>query len=123
MAAVDQLGIAETVVNTVFIGLVAMVVLAAGLAFGLGGQQTAAQITASWYASGRQAGARIAEYAHAQSQQPERAGLGRRQRALAEDGTLDRCTGSANRTHRGLSTFNSRRPAGIAGRFSCAATG
>ncbi len=35
MAAVDQLGIAETVVNTVFIGLVAMVVLAAGLAFGL----------------------------------------------------------------------------------------
>ena len=53
LAAIDQLGIAETVVNTLFIGLVAMVVLAAGLAFGLGGQQTAAQITAGWYASGR----------------------------------------------------------------------
>ena len=68
MAAVDQLGIAETVVNTVFIGLVAMVVLAAGLAFGLGGQQTAAQITANWYARGREASAKIAEYAQARSQ-------------------------------------------------------
>jgi hypothetical protein len=68
LAAIDQLGIAETVVNTLFIGLVAMVVLAAGLAFGLGGQQTAAQITAGWYASGRQAGAKIAQYAQAQSQ-------------------------------------------------------
>jgi Conserved TM helix len=72
MAAVDQLGIAETVVNTIFIGLVAMVVLAAGLAFGLGGQQTAAQITAGWYASGRQAGARIAEYAQSHSQEQAR---------------------------------------------------
>jgi hypothetical protein len=69
MAAVDQLGIAETVVDTLFIGLVAMVVLAAGLAFGLGGQQTAAQITAGWYASGREAGAKIAEYAQTQSQE------------------------------------------------------
>jgi Conserved TM helix len=69
MAAIDQLGIAETVVDTLFIGLVAMVVLAAGLAFGLGGQQTAAQITAGWYASGREAGAKIAEYAQTQGQQ------------------------------------------------------
>ena len=68
IAAVDQLGIAETVVNTLFIGLVAMVVLAAGLAFGLGGQQTAAQITAGWYAKGRVAGARVVEYAQTQSQ-------------------------------------------------------
>jgi hypothetical protein len=68
MAAIDQLGIAETVVNTVFIGLVAMVVLAAGLAFGLGGQQTAAQITANWYTRGREASAKIAEYAQARSQ-------------------------------------------------------
>jgi hypothetical protein len=68
IAAVDQLGIAETVVNTLFIGLVAMVVLAAGLAFGLGGQQTAAQITAGWYTKGREATAKVAEYAQAQSQ-------------------------------------------------------
>jgi hypothetical protein len=68
IAAVDQLGIAETVVNTLFTGLVALIVLAAGLAFGLGGQQTAAQITANWYARGREAGAKVAEYAQAQSQ-------------------------------------------------------
>ena len=68
MAAIDQLGIAETVVDTLFIGLVAMVVLAAGLAFGLGGQQTAAQITAGWYTKGREAGAKIAEYAQTQSE-------------------------------------------------------
>jgi hypothetical protein len=68
MAAIDQLGIAETVVDTLFIGLVAMVVLAAGLAFGLGGQQTAAQITANWYTKGREASAKIAEYAQTQSQ-------------------------------------------------------
>lgn len=68
IAAVDQLGIAETVVNTLFIGLVAMVVLAAGLAFGLGGQETAAKITAGWYARGREASAKVAEYAQASSQ-------------------------------------------------------
>ena len=67
IAAIDQLGIAETVVNTLFTGLVATVVLAAGLAFGLGGQMTAAQITANWYARGREAGAKVVEYAQAQS--------------------------------------------------------
>jgi hypothetical protein len=68
IAAIDQLGIAETVVNTLFIGLVAMVVLAAGLAFGLGGQQTAAQITAGWYAKGREATAKVAQYAQSSAQ-------------------------------------------------------
>lgn len=67
IAAVDQLGIAETVVNTLFIGLVATVVLAAGLAFGLGGQQTAARITDGWYQSGRLATRKVAEFAQAQS--------------------------------------------------------
>jgi hypothetical protein len=61
VAAFNQLGIAPTVVNTLFIGLVATLVLAFGLAFGLGGQQTAAQITQGWYEKGRQATPRIAE--------------------------------------------------------------
>lgn len=69
IAAVDQLGIAETVVNTLFIGAVALVVLAAGLAFGLGGQQTAAQITAGWYQKGRDASAKVAQYNEAQAAQ------------------------------------------------------
>lgn len=67
IAAVDQLGIAETVVNTLLIGLVATIVLAAGLAFGLGGQQTAARITEGWYESGRQASRKVAQYAQSQS--------------------------------------------------------
>ena len=67
IAAVDQLGIAETVVNTLLVGLVATFVLAAGLAFGLGGQQTAARITEGWYESGRQASRKVAQYAQAQS--------------------------------------------------------
>ena len=69
IAAVDQLGIAQTVVNTLFIGAVALVVLAGGLAFGLGGQQTAAQITAGWYQKGREASAKVAQYNEAQAAQ------------------------------------------------------
>lgn len=63
IAAVDQLGIAETVVNTLFTGLVVAVALAFGLAFGLGGQQTAARIAEGWYVQGREASERVARYA------------------------------------------------------------
>lgn len=38
LAALSQLGIATSMVNTLFIGIVAMLALAGGLAFGLGGQ-------------------------------------------------------------------------------------
>jgi hypothetical protein len=62
IAAVDQLGIAETVVNTLFMGLVAILVLSIGLAFGLGGQQTAAKITAGWYEKGQAASQKVAQY-------------------------------------------------------------
>ena len=71
IAAVDQLGIAETVVNTLLIGLVATVAIATGLAFGLGGQGTAARITEGWYESGRQASQRVAQYAATQSSSTE----------------------------------------------------
>ena len=37
--------------------------LAFGLAFGLGGQQVAQQLTQGWYASGQAASQRLAEYA------------------------------------------------------------
>jgi hypothetical protein len=63
VAAFNQLGIAPTVVNTLFIGLVATLVLAFGLAFGLGGQQTAAQITQGWYVKGRETSSKLAEKA------------------------------------------------------------
>jgi hypothetical protein len=61
VAAFNQLGIAPTVVNTLFIGLVATLVLAFGLAFGLGGQQTAARITNGWYEKGRETTSKVAE--------------------------------------------------------------
>ncbi len=53
VAAFNQLGIAETVVNTLLIGLVAAIALALGLSFGLGGREVAAEITRTWYENGR----------------------------------------------------------------------
>lgn len=48
VAAADQLGIAQTLINTLFMGLVAALALAFGLAFGLGGREQAAEIWADW---------------------------------------------------------------------------
>lgn len=53
IAAINQLGIAAVVVNTLFIGFVGAIALAVGLAFGLGGRDVAAKITESWYESGK----------------------------------------------------------------------
>ncbi len=44
MASLVQLGIAEPLVNTLFIGFVAMISLAGGLAFGLGGREHASKV-------------------------------------------------------------------------------
>lgn len=49
IAAIDQLGIAATLINTLLIGLIGSVALAVGLAFGLGGRDVAAQIAQKWY--------------------------------------------------------------------------
>jgi hypothetical protein len=51
--AVNQIGIAQTLVNTLFMGFVGALALAAGLAFGLGGRETAGQIVDGWYRRGR----------------------------------------------------------------------
>jgi hypothetical protein len=48
VAAADQLGIAQTLINTLFMGVVAALALAFGLAFGLGGRDQAAEIWADW---------------------------------------------------------------------------
>lgn len=44
LAALLQLGIASSLVSTIFIGIVAMLALAGGLAFGLGGKEEASMI-------------------------------------------------------------------------------
>jgi hypothetical protein len=50
VVAVNQIGIASTLVNTLFMGVVGAAAVALGLAFGLGGQGTARQIVETWYA-------------------------------------------------------------------------
>lgn len=74
VAAVDQLGIAETVVNTLFVMVVGAVALAFALAFGLGGQQVAAQIAQGWYTSGKAAGEKVARYAEREQASREQPG-------------------------------------------------
>ncbi|MDB5884356.1 MAG: small-conductance mechanosensitive ion channel-like protein [Polaromonas sp.] len=54
VVAVNQIGIATALVNTLFMAVVGAVALALGLAFGLGGRDTAAEIVRNWYAKGQQ---------------------------------------------------------------------
>jgi Conserved TM helix len=71
--AVDQVGIATTLVNTLFMAVVGALALALGLAFGLGGRETAGQIVAGWYQKGQQAAPKVAKAAEAgqrQAQEP-----------------------------------------------------
>jgi hypothetical protein len=53
VVAVNQIGIAQELVNTLFMGFIGALALAAGLAFGLGGRETAGQIVDNWYRRGR----------------------------------------------------------------------
>jgi hypothetical protein len=57
--AINQIGIAASLVNTLFIGVVAAVALAFGLAFGLGGRDVAAQLTQRWYEQSQVAAAKV----------------------------------------------------------------
>ncbi len=71
--AVDQVGIATALVNTLFMAVVGALALALGLAFGLGGRETAGQIVASWYQKGQEAAPKVAKAAEAgqrQAQEP-----------------------------------------------------
>lgn len=54
IAALGQIGIAATVINTIFIGTIAALALAIGLAFGLGGRDVASQIWQNTYQSAQQ---------------------------------------------------------------------
>jgi len=63
--AVNQIGVAETLVNTLFMAIAGALALALGLAFGLGGRETAAQIVQSWYEGGQQAAPKMAQAADA----------------------------------------------------------
>lgn len=49
IVAVNQIGIARELVNTLFMGAIALAVIAFGLAFGLGGRDLAAKTLNRWY--------------------------------------------------------------------------
>ena len=53
VVAVNQIGVAQELVNTLFMGFIGALALAAGLAFGLGGRETAGRIVDNWYNRGR----------------------------------------------------------------------
>jgi hypothetical protein len=65
VVAVNQIGIATTLVNTLFMAFVGAIALGAGLAFGLGGRETAGEILRTWYDKARQNKSQIARAADA----------------------------------------------------------
>jgi hypothetical protein len=69
IVAVNQIGIATTLVNTLFMGLIGALSLALGLAFGLGGRDTAAAIVRGWYEQGQAATPRMRQAATAAQRQ------------------------------------------------------
>lgn len=73
VVAVNQIGIATTLVNTLFMGIVAALALALGLAFGLGGRDTAQELVRTWYQQGRDAAPKIGRAADIAGQQAQAA--------------------------------------------------
>jgi flagellar biosynthesis protein FliQ len=63
VVAVNQIGIATELVNTLFMATVGAVALALGLSFGLGGRETASQIVRGWYERSQQTGPQLADAA------------------------------------------------------------
>ena len=51
--AVQQLGVAEEIVTAAFTLILGAIALAAGLAFGLGNQALAGEVTRRWYQEGK----------------------------------------------------------------------
>jgi len=65
LVAINQLGIAADLINILFIGVVAALSLAFGLAFGLGGRDVASRITQDWYEGMSSATEKVMEAANA----------------------------------------------------------
>jgi hypothetical protein len=63
VVAVNQLGIATELVNTLFMAIVGALALGAGLAFGLGGRDTAAEIVRKAYAKAQENSGKMKEVA------------------------------------------------------------
>ena len=75
VVAVNQLGIATELVNTLFMAIVGALALSLGLAFGLGGRETAGEIVRNWYAKAQEKSGEMKQMAQnmgdqAKSKQP-----------------------------------------------------
>lgn len=68
VVAVNQIGIATELVNTLFMAFVGAIALALGLAFGLGARETAGEIVRNWYGRTQQNADRIVRTAEAADQ-------------------------------------------------------
>src|SRR3569832_433420 len=75
VVAVNQIGIASTLVNTLFMAFVGALALGAGLAFGLGGRDTASEIVRNWYSKAQQNSGKIARTGEAMERRAENAGV------------------------------------------------
>jgi hypothetical protein len=75
--AVNQIGVAQTLVNTLFIAFVGALALAVGLMFGLGGRETAAEIVRSWHQQVTQAAPKVQRAAEEAQQPSTRHDVGR----------------------------------------------
>ena len=73
VVAVNQIGIATTLINTLLIGIVGALALASGLAFGLGGRDKAAEWLNRVSAAGSEVAPKAAQAARAAKRQSERA--------------------------------------------------
>jgi Mechanosensitive ion channel, conserved TM helix len=96
--AINQIGIAANLVNTLFIGVVGALALAFGLAFGLGGRDVAAQLTQQWYSQSQQTAGKVREAASSSSSESSsRSGMS---------------SGSSGTSSREVSPRTSTRPGG-----------
>jgi hypothetical protein len=71
IVALNQLGIATTLINTLLIGLIGAMALAFGLAFGLGGRDRAAQLIDTMGRNAQRAGPKLERAANAASRQAQ----------------------------------------------------
>jgi hypothetical protein len=76
--AVNQIGIATTLINTLFMAVVGAIALALGLAFGLGGRETAATIVRNWYEGGKQAAPKMQQAADSMQRKAQDSQIGSR---------------------------------------------
>jgi hypothetical protein len=111
--AVNQLGIATTLINTLLIGLVGALALAFGLAFGLGGRDRAAQMLDTMGRRAQRTGPKLARAAESAARsipqgmtqqtagvEPRIAGSSHRAQSAMPDGWVERSLSDRRRVER-----------------------